>query len=193
MKQRVAILPGIVSGNRTTRRLRKLLRQAGYEIVADPIKADVVLAHSAGCLWLPKTTSRHRQTFVLVNPTYWPGRTVRERIRARSHSNARFYTYGVPLRRWLVRQVWGVYYAVRNPRRTRFTLQRIAVYNLEQTIHSHAARIVLVRNHHDDWLTPDPIALLRANPNIVLVHLPGEHDDFNYHPERYVQLLQSLT
>ncbi|HUB93249.1 MAG TPA: hypothetical protein VMB52_01990 [Verrucomicrobiae bacterium] len=186
----IAILPGIVSGKQTTRQIQTLLRQAGYRVVKDPAEADIVLAHSAGCLWLPMVASQD-QILVLVNPPYWPGRTVRERIRDRSRSNAQFYTYDIPLLAWITRQCRGVYYAVRNPLRTRYILQNIASYDLRETVRGKR-RIIVVRNRHDDWLTPDLAELPQLNPNLMLVHIPGEHDDFNYHPQRYVRLLAAI-
>ncbi|HEY4161172.1 MAG TPA: alpha/beta hydrolase [Candidatus Saccharimonadales bacterium] len=188
MSQTVAILPGIFSGLRTTRRLRKLLRRAGYQIITDTMMADIILAHSAGPLWLPQTSDH--QTIVLVNPPYWPGRTIRERARDRLHSNLRFYERGVPLRYWLARQFWGTYYVLRNPRRTHYVLRNMSTYDLQATLKS--GKVVLVRSQLDDWLTPDLDGLKRAYPKLIVIELPGDHDDFNYHPEHYVELLQSL-
>jgi len=188
MRQTVAILPGIVSGSHTTRGLRESLRKAGYTLTNNLTKADIILAHSAGCLWVPQT-ARH-QKLVLVDPPYWPGKTIRERIRTRSRSNLHFREYGVSLPLWLGRQWWGVYYAILNPRRTRYILRHIAAYDLEHTIQSN--EVVLVRNQQDDWLSPDLTRLQRLSPQLKVITVPGEHDDFNYHPERYVALLQSL-
>lgn len=189
MNQTVAILPGIFSGRQTTRRLRELLKRAGYEVIEHAAEADTLLAHSAGPLWLPRASAK--QKIVLIDPPYWPGKTIRERARERGRSNFRFHERGVPLRAWLVRQLWGIYYALRNPLRTRYVLRHMADFNLLHAIRNH--NVVLVRNEHDEWLTPDFTDLRRAHPNLAIIELPGDHDGFNYHPERYVNLLQSMS
>jgi hypothetical protein len=189
MRQTVAVLPGIFSGPYTTRKLRRLLREAGYRTTVAASSADIILAHSAGPLWIPKTP--HDQKIIIVNPPYWPGRSIRERAKNRFRSNLEFRKRRIPLRRWLVRQGWGIYYALRNPRRVRYVLHHIAEYNLPDTIHNH--NVILVRNKYDDWLTPDLSTLKQKYPKLTVVELPGDHDDFNYNPEHYVKLLQSLT
>lgn len=188
MKATVKIQYGIFAGERTGTRLRKALRRAGYEVVRDVNKADIVIAHSAGCFWLPEAPSKHK--LVLIDPPYWPGRSIKARARSRSYNNWHFRQFGYPFRPWLVRNVWGVYYAGRDLRRTLRILRYAPGYHLEEIIHNRNA--LLVRNEHDDWLTPDLGGLKRSYPHLKVVTVPGDHDDFNYHPEHYVDLLQSL-
>jgi len=62
-------------------------------------------------------------------------------------------------------------------------------YNLEAVVTTGS--VLLVRNKHDDWLTPELGELQYRNPRLKIVQLPGDHDDFNYNPQTYVDLLQS--
>jgi hypothetical protein len=139
-------------------------------------------------LWLPEPPST--QTFVLVNPPYWPGKTIGERAQARGRSNFQFWRHNIPFRQWFVRNLWGIYYSIREPLRTRYIMRHMANYDLEQTIRNH--KVVLVRNGHDDWLTPQLDHLQKANPDLQIIHIPGDHDDSIYNPGRYVNLLQSV-
>lgn len=189
ISQKVVIIPGIVSGKHTTTRLRRALQHAGYTVVSCIADADIIMAHSAGCLWMSQASPN--QWVVLVNPPYWPGKTIRDRVRSRGRTNFLFWRYGYPFHRWLIRNLWGVYYAVRSPRRNQYIIRNMDTFDLEQSIRGH--RVLLVRNEHDDWLTPDLDKLQRDNPSLQIVRLPSDHDDFNYTPERYVHLLQSLT
>ena len=189
-KQTVAILPGIFSGRHTTRRLRRTLKHAGYTVVTNTTEADIIFAHSAGCLWLPKTKTK--QTFVIVNPPYWPGKSMAQRGLSRLRTNALFWRYGIPAGRWLERNFLGVYYTILEPRRTLYIARHMAQYDLCETL-DLGNPVVLVRSQVDDWLTPDLDALQQTYRNLRVVSMPGEHDDFNYHPERYVDLLQSIA
>jgi|GEM_PF-1714005 len=187
MRASVCILPGIFSGNRTTSKFRSLLQKSGYHITNDASKADIIIAHSAGCLWVPPLLDHQR--LVIINPPYWPGKTIRERGKARSRSNLRFRQYGYTLRQWLTRQLWGIYYMLAEYARARHIIRQMPFYNLEAVVTTGS--VLLVRNKHDDWLTPELGELQYRNPRLKIVQLPGDHDDFNYNPQTYVDLLQS--
>lgn len=189
MSKKVKILYGILGGEHSGKRLIRALRQAGFEIVQTASEADIILAHSAGCLWVPPRAPK--QKVVLVDPPYWPEKTIRERAKVRARSNFRFYQHAYPLRIWLARNLWGVYYGIADFKRTMHIIRAIPAFDLERLTQSRP--IVLVRNQYDDWLTSDLADLRRASPNLQLVTLPGDHDDFNYNPKPYVDLLQSLA
>ena len=185
--QKVAVIPGIFSGKHTARPLTKALERAGYKVVSDTAQADIVVAHSAGCFELPAI--QPHQKLMLVNPPYWPGRTAQERFHSRMRRNFHFREYGYSMQAWLVRNLWGVFYAITEPRRTRRIMRAAPAYDLESVVRGRT--VLLVRNEHDDWLTPDLDQLQKANPSLRMAHLPGDHDDINYNPKPYVDLLQS--
>jgi len=191
MSTSVAVLPGIFSGSRTTRRLRQLLHESGHTVTANLADADIVIAHSAGCL--DARTAAPGQIVVLVNPPYWPGRTIRERVHNRMHSNLLFYRRGISFGQWAVRNLWGIWYALSQPRRNRFITRHMAAFNLPEFMYGRR-RVIIVRNELDDWLTPELDGIGGENPDcaVTIIRLPGDHDDFNYNPGRYVDLLQSI-
>lgn len=187
-KTTVIVQPGLFSGPPQTRRFRQLLRKAGYDIARDASKADIIIGHSAGCFDLPSAPTH--QKLMLIDPPYWPGKTVRQRARARMRSNFRFRSYGYSTRWWLVRNLWGAYYALFDVRRTRDIMTKVEAYDLDQIISNHQA--ILVHNTDDDWLTPDLDDLERRHAGLNVVHLPGDHEDCLHNPQPYVALLERL-
>ncbi len=189
MTRKVTIQYGVFAGHHTGKKLRKALQAAGYHITDRTDDADIIIAHSAGCFWLPEPSAA--QQVVLIDPPYWPGKSVRVRARSRYFRNLRFHSYGYPLRYWLIRNLWGAYYGVFDWKQTRRITRFAPSYNLAVIVRDYP-NILLVRNEHDDWLAPDLSEVMRANPRLVVHRLPGDHDDINYHPERYVALLKAL-
>ncbi len=126
----------------------------------------------------------------MVDPPYWPGKTIWGRVRARSRSNLLFYRDGYPFHVWLIRNLWGIYYAVAETKRTLRIIRAARTFDLAKAINDQT--VILVRNEHDDWLTPNLDMLQHDNPKLQIVHLPGDHDDFHYNPQAYVDLVQSL-
>jgi len=188
MSEKVKIQYGIFGGEGSGRRLRKALQQAGYVVTKKVAEADIIMAHSAGCFWLPDASSG--QKIMLIDPPYWPERSIADRRRTRIRRNFQFSTYAYPPLQWVTHNLWGVYYGVRDHKRTKRIIRHAPTYNLEQVVKNRP--VLLVRNEHDDWLTPDLDAIQRTNPKLRVVHVPGDHDDIIYHPKRYVELLKTL-
>jgi hypothetical protein len=188
-KPKIAVQFGIFTGKHTGKRLIKTLRSTGYNVVQDATKADIIIAHSAGCFWLPKAPTH--QKLMLIDPPYWPGKTIGERAKSRSQSNMQFKSRGIITRDWLARNAWTFYYAFRHAKRTRQIFTLAKSFDLPVAITGH--HVLLVRNNQDDWLTPDLDELQQANPNLIVKQLPGDHDDLLHNPEPYVDLLQSLV
>jgi len=187
MKPKVIIRYGIFGGEADGRRLRQVLRDAGYVITHDIAAADIIIAHSAGCFWLPP--SKPNQRFLLIDPPYWPGRSVAERTRSRARGHLHFHAFGHSGRAWFTRNLWVLYYGVRDFRRTLRIAQHVRTFDLEKVIADR--NVTLVRNEFDDWLTPDLAPLQKNNPNMRIVTMPGDHDHLLYNPEAYINLLQS--
>jgi hypothetical protein len=186
---RVAIQHGFASGKRQSIQLQKELRAKGYAVVSQALDADIIIAHSAGCFWLPAAPTHQR--ILLIDPPYWPGKSVRQRSSDRLRRNFQFRKYNYGFNLWLKRNLWGIFYSLRDLKYTWDIIKHAQQYDLAAIIHSHQA--ILVRNDDDDWLTSDLTGISKANPNLTIVRLPGDHDDCYYHPEAYVKLLASFT
>ncbi len=129
---KIAVIPGIFAGNYVTRALRKALERSGHKVVSDTASADIVLAHSAGCFWLPPADPK--QTVILIDPLYWPGKSVGERARSRARSNAHFRDHNISFDAWLARNLWGTYYAMVTAPRTIRIIRQSRTFDLPSVI-----------------------------------------------------------
>lgn len=185
MSTRVAVLYGIVSGQRIGKYLYTALEQAGYSLVSDPKDADIIIAHSAGCFWLPAHTPA-----ILIDPPYWPGRPAAHRVRNRLASYMHLRRNNYTLKQWLWRTLWGSYYAVFDFRRNNRIISYADHFDLKTVIKDRP--VVIIRNGNDDWLSPAVHELAASNTNLSIVDIPGDHDDCWIHPEPYVAALKQL-
>lgn len=181
---------GIFSGAHSGSKLEKALRKAGYTIVRNAADADIIMTHSAGCFWLPAVSNGKK--LILIDPPYWPGKTVRDRSRSQRRANFHYQQYGYPFFPWFRRNLWGVYYAVRDLPRTIQIIRRVFKFNLEDIVRDHD-QLLLVHNQYDTWFTPDFAQLKKFNGKLKTMELPGSHEDITHHPERYAELLQSFV
>jgi hypothetical protein len=183
----VAILPGFSEGYWHTKRLRRALKRAGFSHSLSPSEADIVIAHSAGCYVVPPL--RDEQLLVLINPTYWPGKSLGSRgstmtwqiLQAVRPGNQPFYQ--------LHKTAHNILNLVRNPRSHLALAAKASSFDLEQVV-THS-KTIIIRNQSDPWLTPHLDHLTQINPGLSITTLPGGHDDCWQHPEPYVNLLQS--
>jgi hypothetical protein len=184
----VAFLYGALEGPAHGKRFQQALTQAGYAVTPDPSSADIVVAHSGGCMLVP--LDKPGQTTLLINPTYWPGNVPRKQAARKSMQDCRQYGTRNALRQ-LQHHLWNVWYLLTDWRHSRELLRAAKRFDFPNDIAIPAGRVIVVRNEHDPWLTDNLGALQQAHPNIQLVHLPGNHDDCWYNPQIYVNLLQS--
>jgi hypothetical protein len=188
MATKVALQYGVLTGRRVGKKFCKTLAEAGYQLVQNAQDADIIIGHSAGCFWLPQAPTK--QKLMLINPPYWPGRSVTERAKARARTHLRYRRYGYNFKQWLWRSAWGAFYGLDIPR-TRLINRVAREYELEKIITNHTA--VIVRNSDDDWLTPDVEKLTHDHPGVQVVHIPGDHDDLWLNPRPYVEALERLA
>lgn len=185
MTKTIAILHGIFEGPGISRRLERALQKAGYKVVPDAAQADVIFAHSGGCYLIPP--ANRAKLVVLVGLAYWPGRlwvlaTIRKVWR-----EGRIYGKQNRMREWGQKWFYHACYAFKLRTYLRMALNR----NIRNPWNSMQPQII-IRNCNDVYCQPDITMLPFRGPR-TFISLPGEHDDCWDHPERYVNLLQSLT
>ena len=186
MAQSVAIIDGFAEGKWHHKILNEALMGAGYTIERDARKADIIIAHSAGCFFLPANFTDKK--VLLIGPPFWPSKPLavsmmqkiwRDFIAQIRKGNAGY---------WFLKTFWNIVYALsdivhsmqigRHARRQRF-------YEALQD-----SEVMLVRNQDDAWCTPDIESLLSGKAKIKYTQLPGEHDDCWTNPAPYIQLLK---
>lgn len=189
MATKVALQYGVLTGQKVIRPLLRALENASFSIVQEPKEADIIIGHSGGCFWLPQAPTSQR--LVLINPPYWPGRSVKSRIVSRTARYFTFWKYGYSVRAWLWRSWWGIYYGLTELPRHRILGRESPNYQLEAMISNHQA--LIIRNTHDDWLTPQYAELLKEHPGLRFFEVPGDHDNCWINPEPYVTAIQEFA
>ncbi|HEY1064394.1 MAG TPA: hypothetical protein VGE30_03840 [Candidatus Saccharimonadales bacterium] len=189
MASKVALQYGVLTGERVGRPFIAALQKAGFEITSRPESADIIIGHSGGCFWLPQAPTK--QKLLLINPPFWPGRTVKSRIIRRTLTYFMFWRHGYTLPRWLWRSGWGIYYGITELPRHHALGKQSSRYRLEAIIERHTA--LIIRNTADDWLTPNYKQLLNKHQGLSFAELPGDHDNCWINPEPYVRALKSFV
>jgi hypothetical protein len=189
--QTAVILYGIGEGDYHGRAFVAELQSAGFEVIRDARKADIVVTHSGGCFFLPPL--HLKQIFVLINPPYWPGKSLAaSTIQKISVDFIDFVTDGRILE-WF----W----------KTMINLAHILRYifkTLTITLHAHKQRFyeavrdertAIIRSDQDAFLAPNAQQLLEQKVGHVIsfYHLPGQHDHCWRNPAPYVEIIKQFA
>lgn len=178
----VAIIPGFSEGRHHSRGLRHALLEAGFVLARKPEQADIIIAHSGGCMLVPQA---HKARAVLfVNYTYWPSRSLGTSLRMKlAEERRRVGTW-----QWLKNCALHDAYIL-NPFHT---LKYLRVWPqrggyLADLDHGQ----YFIHNRHDPYSNPDSLVAM-AGDSHAYISLPGYHDELWDDPTPYVHLLQSL-
>src|SRR5690348_14896227 len=107
-KPSVALLYGFGEGTWHGRRFRSVLETQGFTVADQAEEADIVIAHSAGCFYLPQTSKK--QLTVLIGPPYWPGRSMVANFLRKAVSDFRYYRTHHLITAWWIKSFHnGIY------------------------------------------------------------------------------------
>lgn len=159
----------------------RALNKAGFAVTKDPYRADVIIAHSGGCLLVPGNSPAYK--IVLIGPVYWPGRSVLGNSIRKNINDFKRHRQDHLTRQWANKLRWNSYYFWNMPRN--FAMLR----TLKNSPSWCAQNVTVVRNREDNFCTPD-LKSLPFTHKAQFVELPGQHDDIWLHPEPYINLLQ---
>jgi hypothetical protein len=188
MSQKVALIYGTAEGKWHGKRFVRALQNAGYEVTNDTQRADIVIAHSGGCLLIPETHSY--QAVLLINPTDWPGNSPWRQGARKLAGDARYYLFRKPLY-YAQKNLWALFYVLTKWPHNKSLLAGAKVFDLPNTTPIPNAPTILVRNDDDPWCMAELTPSQKRYKRLKVIHLPGDHDDCWLHPDRYVNLLQS--
>jgi hypothetical protein len=183
----VAVMQGWAGGKWHTRQFEAALQAAGYT-VTDVLHADVIIAHSTACYDLPAKTPA--QYFVLIDPPYWPGKSLLARILEKQKYDAKLHKYPTPLKLKVQNLFWGVVYIISKPRYTQLAFQHHGQLNFLQNLKSK--HVGIIHNEQDYLCSPDIEVPIVSYPNIKFIRLPGGHDDYYTNPQPYIDLLPKI-
>lgn len=190
-KSKVAILYGIGEGDYHGRAFVAELQKAGFEVVRDARKADVVVTHSGGCFFLPPLELR--QKFVLINPPYWPDRSlVNCTIQKVAIDFIDFVKDGKILS-WL----WKTVINLAHIGRYIFKVLTITLHAHKQRFYEaiHDEHTIIIRNDQDAFLAPNAEQLLEQKVGRIapFYHLPGQHDACWREPKPYIDIISKFA
>jgi hypothetical protein len=148
--------------------------------------ADIVIAHSAGCFYLPSTG--REQLTVLIGPPYWPGKSPVPHFVRKVWRDFRYYYRQRQTIPWLHKSLYNSLYILGGLRKAIAIAQHANRHDFYLALQQK--RVLIIRNEHDDFLTPDAPQLLAEHAHFSFRTAPGEHDDCWLHPDRYLDAIE---
>jgi hypothetical protein len=186
-KPTVSIIYGFGEGEWHGRAFRSALQMAGFSTNHQPATADIVIAHSAGCFYLPN--ERQDQLTILIGPSYWPGKPLIVSFWQKVSWDFKDYRRRGMTAAWFYKTLRNTLYIIGGTRKARLMIKNTRRQNFYAALRNKWT--VIIRNQDDSWLTPNAKALLGSKATFSFHELPGQHDDCWINPEPYVRLLQS--
>jgi hypothetical protein len=181
----LCILYGLNEGPAMGRLLVKACEQAGIQLTDNPETADIILAHSGGCLLVPAT--HQARLVIMVGFPYWPGHNWLSATCGKVWQDYQLNRRRGTLAQWLHNCAYHCRYALR----LRSAWNMFKNLKPDSPWNSHG-RQVFVRNRHDTYCMPDIHRLPFRGPRTFL-SFSGQHDDCWDNPEPYIQLLGLRT
>ena len=184
MSRTVCVLYGLNEGQAMGRKFADACVHAGFNLVRDPAAADIIFAHSGGCLLVP--ADNQARLIVMAGLPYWPGRPWLVCLATKVRREFRLYRRQHRLRQWARKWTYHLHYALN----LKAGLRMAANLGPDKPWNS-AQQQVILRNRHDAICSPHILDLPSGGPR-TFISLPGEHDDCWDNPGPYINLLQSL-
>jgi hypothetical protein len=180
------IFYGFVSGQAHGKEFRKLMRTAGFKLAKSAHKADIIIAHSAGC-WRVRDDLAAKLV-VFVGMPLQSGKAPRTFRRA---------VYGNRIdhrsqpRRGVRIMALNSWYALSQPVRNAKIIRYGDGY-MEAPINTNS-QALFIHNKHDPW--PESPLLGEAIESLPysFVSLPGGHINIWHHPEWYVDIIKQYA
>jgi hypothetical protein len=184
----VYIIYGFAEGAWHGKLFRNELIKHGLVSTNEVSGADIIVAHSGGCFYLPD--AKKGQLIVLINPPYWPGRSLFVSAWQTLWWNLEAYTKVKSASFWVKKTIWNVIYMFGSLRKT-FWIARNARYrDFYLAIKKHET--LIIRSSMDTWLTPQAPELISPHAKFEYREVRGHHDDCWLYPHRYVEVIKSV-
>jgi len=183
----VAIIYGFAEGPFMARKLRRVLSQQGFNYTENVAEADLIIAHSGGCLLVPKKAKA--SAVLLVAPTAaWRGsmpqamhgKVKLDRAEARANKQ---------LRAWFKKSSYNALYMLTGMARAYRMFQRLDRNGLPVLT---ADRVGIITFRKDPWSRHIGTAGLHHKHDYTFVSHDRTHDDLWNHPQTYISVLQYL-
>jgi hypothetical protein len=183
----VAVIEGFAGGPMHTRHFRRALSEAGFRVIKDRRKADIIVAHSAGIYGIPPEIGS--KLLMLIGPTYWPGERLIKRTLRHTRRSKRYHVAILGWRYYIWKKLLEVYYFFR-----RHNYMWLGILNnnqlghLQKLIKQPGRKTIIVRNSEDPYCSPGIKNDIKGQ-GVKFIELPGVHDDYVSNPNPYIDLL----
>jgi hypothetical protein len=148
-------------------------------------QADVIIAHSTGCYFLPNKAKA--SLTILINPPYWPGEPIVERWLRMNKNETKFILRRFGWGTFLKNKLWEIYYIFAKPSYTWSVLKNQS--HLDFINQFPDRNMVLARNTEDEFCSPQIEEIISSRKNFKYVEIPGYHSDYYTNPQPYIELL----
>jgi hypothetical protein len=181
----VAFVYGWSEGAWQSKKFRKLLKTEGYQTIKDPVQANIVVAHSAGCYLVPKNLTATK--IILIGLPFWPGRSLTSSAFLNTVDGLRGHRAGGNFNWWLNKLLHNLWYVLTRPQSSYFIFTRLSAGNLPQSDRNR--QVLLIRNQKDTFCHQSILQLLPETKSYRFIEQPGDHEDCWLNPQPYVKLL----
>ncbi len=174
--KKVYVAYGWPEGKWHSKQLSEALTKAGYKLSNLPEKADVIIAHSAGCYMLPPDIKA--QLILLIGLPNWPNKLlIKCTIKKVALESKDKY--------WFQKTLFHVFYALTQP---------IRLYNVYRTYKRKTLpksnHVILVRNEQDTYMHDNVSQELAKQRKWSYKNLKGQHDDLWQNPHKYIEIIR---
>lgn len=183
----LAIVHGWSEGPWQSRRFCKELAKTELQFIKRAEDADVIVAHSEGCYWVPRKNKA--SLILLIGIPHWPGRHLFTSVILNLKANYSFARGDESLAYWFTKLTRNLWYIITRPYQSYRVLK---LHNLRfLPRQSSTKRVVMIRNHLDTFTHPKIDKILDQVKRYKYVEYPGVHDDCWSHPHKYIELIEN--
>jgi len=181
--QTVAIMYGFSEGPGLANAFTDALEKAGFQVIADVMQADIIVAHSGGCYLVPEDS--RAGLVILLGATFWPGRPLFIRAMQKIWRDSASHWQAGQFGAWGKKLFWHSTYFWCMPR-------NVAMWRHQdpKTWPKLAGKRVVHIRYTDDAFCGPAIATSGLLPNATFVNLSGQHDELWRHPEQTVAVIR---
>lgn len=184
--KKIGILYGFSEGPLIALNLINTLERAGFVVIKDVAKADIIIAHSGGCYMLP---SNMQAKLVMLNglPYQSSNNLALSLLRKIRHDFMYFFATK-NLTAWIHKTVLNGYYFFRHLLYWSKMLARYKTKNLPTG--DNQTKVICVVNEFDAFSTVQSIKQLSQSQGWQYRTAQGQHDDIWHNPDIYVKLIE---
>jgi hypothetical protein len=171
---------GFLGGGFHARKFKRQMQASGYIYDPDPQTAAIIIAHSAGCWYIPKDSTP--QLVVYVGMPLNLARPYQTLIAAKHARNKeiRDRRYILPL------QLKSIYYGLSQPFRT---IRIIRGAKLSKPVILDNVNSIFIVNRSDPWPKSKQLQNFLYRKPWAFINLPGAHDHIWEQPEFYIDII----